>query len=281
MTSYTAPRISIATPSYNQGRFLEQTLRSVLDQGYPNLEYIVMDGGSTDGSVDIIRRYEHRLAYWRSERDRGQSDALKEAFALSTGEILGWVNSDDLLLPGSLEHVGAQFAEHPDIDFLAGGFALIDEQGRVTWSLWPITPTKERLLHVGFYVGQPACFWRRLLYDRVGGIDPSFNFAMDGDLFLRILSCSKSVSTTRLLACFRSHPDSKSSNLQSVHLEEKRRLADVWVPHGTSPLQTAWTRADWTIRTKLRRAPQLFRLWLEYKDLRPWLHLDLRPEDLL
>ena len=135
-----APRISIVTPSYNQARFLEKTIRSVLDQEYPNLEYIVMDGGSDDGSVEILRRYSNRLTYWRSSRDDGQADAIKRGFTLATGDILGWVNSDDLLLPGSLEHVAHQFRQHRGADFLAGGFVPIDENGRATWCFWPSHP---------------------------------------------------------------------------------------------------------------------------------------------
>ena len=111
------PRISIVTPSYNQARFLEQSMRSILDQGYPNLEYIVMDGGSTDGSAEIIHRYAGWLAYWASEPDGGQADAIRHGFARATGEILAWVNSDDLLLPGSLGHVALQFCRHPEADF--------------------------------------------------------------------------------------------------------------------------------------------------------------------
>jgi glycosyltransferase involved in cell wall biosynthesis len=277
-----APRISIVTPSYNQARFLEKTIRSVLDQEYPNLEYIVMDGGSDDGSVEILRRYSNRLTYWRSSRDDGQADAIKRGFTLATGDILGWVNSDDFLLPGSLEHVAHQFKQHRGADFLAGGFVPIDENGRVTWCFWPVTPTFERLLLMGFYVGQPACFWTRRGYDSAGGIDPSFHFAMDGDLFLRILRCGKAISTTQLLACFRSHGASKSATLQDVNEAERTRIHDRW--NYASLMRTRGNQEyiRWRLLSVLRRGPQLLRLWKRFGRLRPWTRrADMRPEELL
>ncbi|TFH43946.1 MAG: glycosyltransferase [Lysobacterales bacterium] len=276
-----APRISIVTPSYNQARFLEKTIRSVLDQEYPNLEYIVMDGGSDDGSVEILRRYSNRLTYWGSSRDDGQADAIKRGFTLATGDILGWVNSDDLLLPGSLEHVAHQFRQHRGADFLAGGFVPIDENGRVTWCFWPVTPTFERLLLMGFYVGQQACFWTRRAYDRAGGIDPSFNFAMDGDLFLRILRCGKAISTTQLLACFRSHGASKSARLQDVRQTEKARIEAQWDRPALLREHGRKVYLGWRPSMILRRGPQLLRLWVRYGHLRPWLYREMRPEELL
>lgn len=277
-----APRISIVTPSYNQAHFLEETIQSVLDQGYPHLEYIVMDGGSTDDSAEIIRGYAERLTYWVSAPDGGQANAIEQGFERATGEILGWVNSDDLLLPGSLEHVAHQFRQHPEVDFLAGGFVPIDEQGRVTWCFWPVTPTFERLLLVGFYVGQQACFWTRRAYDRAGGIDPSFHFAMDGDLFLRILRCGKAISTTRLLACFRSHRASKSARLQDVNEAERARIQDRWNYNKLMRTRGNQEYIRWRLLTVLRRGPQLLRLWARFGQLRPWTRRnDMRPEDLL
>ncbi len=277
----TLPRISIVTPSYNQAPFLEQTMRSILDQGYPNLEYIVMDGGSTDGSAEIIGRHAERLAHWVSAPDDGQADAIRHGFEWATGEILGWVNSDDVLLPGSLEHVALHFRRHPEADFLAGGFVSIDEQGHVTWCTWPVTPTLERLLLVGFYVGQPACFWTRRAYDRVGGIDSAFRFGMDGDLFLRILHQGKAISTTRLLACFRSHRASKSAKLQDVHQTEKARIEALWDRPASLRQHGRTVYLKWRLQMILRRGPRVLRLWVRYGHLRPWMYREMRPEECM
>jgi glycosyltransferase involved in cell wall biosynthesis len=275
------PRISIITPSYNQAPFLEQTIRSVLDQGYPNLEYIVMDGGSTDGSAEIIREHAGRLADWASEPDGGQADAIRRGFERSTGEILGYVNSDDLLLPGSLEHIALQFSKHPGADFLTGGHVNIDEGNRVTWCTWPVAPTLERVLLVGFYFAQPACFWRRRAYVQVGGLDPSYQFCLDLDLFLRILDQFKAISTVRLLACFRSHSQSKSNRLGHVHLAEKSRIHERW--NQAALLQKYGHREYLTWRTLmvLRRAPQLLKFYFRYGHLRPWLSRNMLPEECL
>src|SRR5258706_6083465 len=131
MSGIAFPRISIVTPSFNQAAYVDATIRSVLDQRYPNLEYIVVDGGSTDGSVDIIRRYEDRLTYWVSEPDRGQADAINKGLARATGEIRAYLNSDDLYLPGALLRVAAEYRAHPDADIICGVCRVIDEHGRM------------------------------------------------------------------------------------------------------------------------------------------------------
>lgn len=179
------PRISLVTCSYQQARFLEATLRSVLDEGYPNLEYIVMDGGSTDGSADILRRYSDRLAYWVSERDAGQTDALIRGFERATGEIMGWLCSDDLLLPGALESVGEFFSRNPDVDVVYGDAVWIDEAGHLIRTKKEMGFNRFVFLFDHNYIPQPSLFWRRRVYDRVGGLDRRFDLAMDGDLWER------------------------------------------------------------------------------------------------
>jgi glycosyltransferase involved in cell wall biosynthesis len=275
------PRISIITPSFNQVRFIEKTLVSVISQGYPNLEYIVMDGGSTDGTVEIIKRYSRQLTHWVSAPDDGQADAIRRGFELSTGEIMGYVNSDDLLLPGSLEYVAWQFRQHPEAGFLAGGFSDIDEHGHVTWCHWPITPTFERLLLAGFYVGQPACFWTRQAYQRAGGIDASFKFTLDHDLFLRILQDSRAIATNRLLACFRSHPQSKSALIQHVHMEEQARIysrsnRELLLKQGGRRIYRTWR-----LLTKLNSGLQQLRLLSRFGNRHPWNQREMVPEELM
>lgn len=225
------PRITIVTPSYNQAQFLEETMRSVLLQGYPNLEYMVLDGGSADRSPEIIAAYAPYLAYWRSEKDEGQSAAIREGFSRATGEILGWVNSDDLLLPGCLFNVAQYFTQHPETECIVGGTIVIDADGRVVrdhMGLPQITRggkrTFKRLLlsDCGFY--QPASFWRRDAYLDVGGLDPGFRFTMDYDLYLRFALRQPLEHLNKLLACFRFHAQSKTTQLRDVRYQESRVL---------------------------------------------------------
>ncbi|MDH5339633.1 MAG: glycosyltransferase [Rubrivivax sp.] len=204
------PRISIVTCSYEQGRFLDATLRSVLNQDYPDLEYIVMDGGSRDGSADVIRQHADRLSYWVSEPDGGQSDALSRGFARATGDIMGWLCSDDLLLPGALMSVGRFFARHPEVNVVYGDAVWIDEHGR------PIRAKKE----MGFnrfvflfdhnYLPQPSVFWRRSVYERVGGLDRNFDLAMDSDLWERLSRVTRMVHIPGYWSCMRHYAAQKT-----------------------------------------------------------------------
>jgi len=227
------PPVSIVTPSYNQGQFIEETIRSVLLQGYPNLEYLVIDGGSTDGSRSIIQAYAPYLTHWCSEKDNGQSAAISEGFRMSTGEILGWVNSDDLLLPGCLRKVGKYFVEHPDVDCVVGGTIVVDEITRPVRNRLglPRIVRGERetfrklLLRRGLSFYQPASFWRRGAYTAAGGLDIDFHFALDYDLYLRLAELKPFGHFDELLACFRIHPQSKTTLLQSVRQSE---CANIW-----------------------------------------------------
>jgi len=222
-------KISIVTPSYNQAEFLKQTVRSVLSQDYPDVEYVVMDGGSTDGSVDILREYSDRLAYWNSEKDEGQSDAIARGFERSTGEIMGWLNSDDVLLPGALTAVANFFRENPEVEVVSGGAYCIDSEG------WPLhgrfgnytlgvaaTHGRLRYYHMDG-VFQQATFWRRSAYDAVGGLDRSLKFILDRDLFLRLAKRRPFARLPQMLACFRIHEDCKSVRIQ--HIREKEGQA--------------------------------------------------------
>lgn len=212
----TYPRISIVTPSYNQGDFLEKTIESVLSQGYPDLEYIVMDGGSTDESVAIIRKFEDHIKFWQSEPDKGQSDALRSGFARTSGNILAWLNSDDTLVPGILHVVGAYFASHPDDDLLYGNVNFIDAQGKLMYTAYPYLDLGV-LIYENRFIPQQAMFWRREIYDRVGGVNPDLCFAMDFDLTLKFLLAGARVAKIpRVLANYRFHPAAKSSTIRDV-----------------------------------------------------------------
>lgn len=184
MTSH--PLVSIVTPSYNQAAYLEATLRSVLEQDYPRLEYLVVDGGSTDGSVEIIQEYADRLAWWVSEKDRGQTDALNKGFARARGDILAWLNSDDTYNPGAISEAVAFMQANPETGLVYGEADYIDEQGRVI-GRFPAAQTDYRRLRRGYvHVPQQSAFFRGDLWRQVGPLDPSFYFAMDYDLWVRL-----------------------------------------------------------------------------------------------
>ena len=168
-----APTISIVTPSYEQGRFLDRTLYSVASQGYPALEYVVQDGGSSDETLEVLRRYEPVLTRWASEPDEGQADAINRGFRNTTGEIMAWLNSDDLLLPGTLSYVARYFAEHPGVDVVYGNRLMIDENDAQIGA-WILPAHDDVVLTYADFVPQETLFWRRRLWDSVGGsVDPT------------------------------------------------------------------------------------------------------------
>ena len=224
------PRITVVTPSYNQAKFLEATIRSVLDQGYPNLEYIVMDGGSTDGSLEIIRRYEKHLAGWVSEKDGGAADAIAKGFSRATGTILAYLNSDDLYLPGSLHAIGEAMRD-PAVDVAYGNTYWIDSGGAILGERRQTPFARMGYLYGGFDLQQPATFWTRDLYLKCGGIDPSYLFAFDMDLFVRFAKRkARFKHVNKFVASFRIHPQSKSSNDFAICERELRRLREAYLP---------------------------------------------------
>jgi glycosyltransferase involved in cell wall biosynthesis len=221
------PTISLVTPSFEQARFLERTLCSVLDQGYPALEYHVYDGGSTDDSVEILRRYTDRLDSWVTTPDNGQADAINRAFAKTSGELMGWINSDDLLLPGALAYVARFFDDHPEVDVVYGNRLLIDEEdGQI--GAWILPRHDDHALTLADYVPQETLFWRRRVWDAAGGrLDPSFLYALDWDLLLRFRAAGAHiVHLPRYLGAFRVHAEQKTSASRMVGLEEMGRLRE-------------------------------------------------------
>jgi glycosyltransferase involved in cell wall biosynthesis len=211
-------KISIVTPSFNQAAFLERTIRSVLNQNYPNLEYIIVDGGSTDGSVDIIRKYENHLAYWVSEKDRGQTHALNKGFQRATGEIVAWINSDDMYCPKVFEVAAQAFMADPALDMVYGNLLVMDGQDRILRPIrgpywWP------SLVMISMTL-QPAAFWTRRLFKTYGCLDERFRFAMDHEFFCRVGKDLRTLYLNRDIVFFRSHPDQKTEVLHDVCLAE-------------------------------------------------------------
>jgi glycosyltransferase involved in cell wall biosynthesis len=239
------PSISIVTPSYQHGRFLEWTIRSVLLQEYPRLEYVVMDGGSTDETPEILKRYERQLAHVESARDRGQADAVARGFKHTSGEIMAYLNSDDLLAPRALEFVGRFFDEHPQVDAIYSHRVFINEQNVVD-SYWILPQHRDWTMERWDYIPQETCFWRRRIYDQAGGIDPSFQFALDYDLFVRFMKLGRIERVNRFLGAFRRHAASKTAALTEgqVHPEvaRVRKQYGIWFPRGHGLVELALSK---------------------------------------
>jgi glycosyltransferase involved in cell wall biosynthesis len=210
MTTSDLPRVSIITPSYNQASFLEETICSVLEQDYANLEYIIVDGGSKDGSVEIIRRYESQLAWWVSETDQGQTDALNKGFGKASGDILAWLNSDDTYLPGAISGAVEYLMSHPEAGLVYGDANLVDENGTVIGRFPARQTDYQRLMRGSVHIPQQAAFFRSSLWQQVGPLDPSFYFAMDYDLWVRLAKVSALHYYPQLWANFRLHGEGKS-----------------------------------------------------------------------
>jgi glycosyltransferase involved in cell wall biosynthesis len=209
------PKISIITPSYNQGAFIEETIQSVLSQGYPNLEYIVVDGGSTDNTLAVLRAYQDTLT-WISEPDQGQTDAINKGLKMASGEVLAYLNSDDLYLPGALHKVGAFFAENAHADWLTGYCRNVDGDGRTIRrfirgykNFWLSRHTYSSLLVIN-YIAQPATFWRRRVTDEIGPLNADLYYTMEYEYWLRIGAQHGLHVIKEDLAAFRLHEGSKS-----------------------------------------------------------------------
>ena len=251
------PRIAMVTPSFGQRDFLGRTLGSVLEQAYPNLLYVVQDGGSTDGSVDVIRAHAGRLHAWTSEKDAGQADAIRRGFARVEGDLgpddaMAWLNSDDLLAPGALAFVGRYFAEHPEVDVIYGHRIIIDENdGEV--GRWVMPRHDPETLEWIDYVPQETMFWRKRAWDLAGGIDPTFQFALDWDLLARFQQAGcRMVRVPWFLGAFRVHSAQKTS--QAIHTTgagEMRRIRERF--HGPRHGDHA-TIERFARRTRLRGA---------------------------
>jgi glycosyltransferase involved in cell wall biosynthesis len=199
------PIITIVTPSFNQADYLEATMASVLGQDYDGLEYMVVDGGSTDGSVDIIRRHESSLAWWVSEPDAGYADAVNKGFAHGSGDIMGWINSSDFYLPWTLRVVAEVFASHPDVDWITGAPCVAGSDGLLRSTGSSNVNRYDFLSGIYLRIQQESTFWRRSLWEAVGGLDTSLCYAADHDLWNRFFARTELYSLSCALAAFRWH----------------------------------------------------------------------------
>ena len=201
--------VSIVTPSFNQARYLEQTMRSVLEQDYPRIEYIVIDGASKDGSVDIIRKYENQLAHWVSEKDAGQAEAINKGLSRANGEIVAWLNSDDYYLPGTVSAAVEVFRANPDVALVYGDMLAVDENGRTT-NLMKYTQLSLEDLLCFQIIGQPSVFFRRDALPKAGLLDPSFHFLLDHHLWIRIAAQGKILHVPKIWSAARYHAEAKN-----------------------------------------------------------------------
>ena len=229
------PRITVITPSYNQGQFIQATIESVLEQDYPDLEYIVMDGGSKDQTVDVLKAYDGRVR-WVSEEDRGQSHAINKGLRRATGDVIAFLNSDDVYESGALIRVGHFFAEHPEAQWVTGKCCTVDQDGNEIRKA--ITAYKNFWLRVGSqtaltvlnYISQPATFWTRELVETVGDFDERWHYAMDYDYWLRARRHFKLWFLAESLASFRVHPSSKAGSSARAQFDVDLEIARHHVP---------------------------------------------------
>ncbi|MCK6581559.1 MAG: glycosyltransferase [Anaerolineales bacterium] len=217
--------VSIITPSYNQAKYLEQTILSVLDQDYPRIEYIVMDGASTDGSVEIIRKHAGRLSYWESIKDEGQADAINKGFARARGEIVAWLNSDDYYLPGTISKAVKVFEENPDVVLVYGNMLAVDKNSQTFNTLTYRQLTLEDLLCFQI-IGQPAVFMRRSALQQTSGLDLTFHFLLDHLLWIKIAKQGRILHVNQTWSAARYHAEAKNISKAAEFGREAFRILE-------------------------------------------------------
>jgi glycosyltransferase involved in cell wall biosynthesis len=232
----THPKISIITPSFNQGNFIEETILSVLSQDYPNLEYLVMDGGSSDATLRVLEKYSGKVM-WISEADRGQTDAINKGLRRASGSIVGYLNADDLLLPSALKKVAQAFIRRPQTCWVTGKCRIVDEANNEIRR--PITVYKNMLLGlhsfslllITNYISQPATFWRTEALESMGYLDENLRFVMDYEYWLRLYSKSPPVFIPEYLAAFKIHQSSKTTSTghKDIYVDEEKVVVERYV----------------------------------------------------
>ncbi len=224
------PKISIVTPTLNQGKYIERTIRSVLDQQYPNLEYIVIDGGSTDDTIAILRKHATQLK-WISEKDRGQADAINKGLKMATGDIVAYLNSDDIYEHGTLNRIARHFAQHPETQWVTGKCRIINEEGReirkaiTAYKNCLLSMYSHSLLLVTNPISQPSTFWRRDLLDTIGFFNEDEHIVMDYEFWLRVGNRHNLAILDDYLACFRVYAETKTSSLFQKGFRRELELA--------------------------------------------------------
>ncbi|MCB9433787.1 MAG: glycosyltransferase [Ardenticatenaceae bacterium] len=247
------PRITIVTPSYNQGQYLEETIVSVLSQDYPNLEYFVLDGGSNDNSVEIIKKFSDRIDWWVSEKDNGQTDAINKGFRRATGDLLCWVNSDDLLLPGCLREIAQCYIEEGRPDLIHSNMVFIDSNSYILRAIRIPKQTRFFMERGVWSVSAPTSFFSRALMEQVGFLNEKYHIAMDMDIWMRmIIASGKIAKVNNYLGAFRWHElskstlDLKSKRFKNQENPENKEIFNNFLK-SSSQSKRYWWRKIWQI----------------------------------
>ncbi len=227
------PLVSIVTPSYNQGKFIKATIESILSQDYPNIEHFVADGGSTDETVDILKEYDKKIT-WVSETDKGQTDAINKGLRNTTGDIVAYLNSDDVYLPGTISYIVEMFQKNPDIEFIYGDFHAIDEEGEIIDRIKTIPFDSNILLYDANFISQPASFYRKSLIEKIGLFDDTLHYLMDYEFFLRAAKRKVNFKLAkRYLSAIRYHGNCKTLTGSEPWADERRALKELYSRHHT------------------------------------------------
>ena len=252
------PKISIITPCLNQAQFLSLAIESVITQEYPNLEYIIIDGGSTDGSLDIIKKYEKYLSYWHSGQDNGQSEAINKGFEKANGEIVAWLNSDDLYLPGAFHKAAKSFLYDPQLDLLYGNCVFIDQQGQFVRYFTECEPyNAKRLRNCSDFIMQPTTFFKRRTLMRVGFLNTTLHYTMDWDLWSRFAKAGAKVRyVSQVLAANRQYDETKTNSgglkrMAEILNTNMRNMTGIWP-------NAFFSYAAYELKTKCKTSSHFF-----------------------
>lgn len=250
------PSISVVVPSYNQGEFIEETLLSIIGQQYPNLELIVMDGGSTDKTVDIIKKYESHISYWHSRQDNGQGDAINKGFEISSGDILCWLNSDDVYLPGTLFKVAQMLGKNDEKKLIYGGCILFSQKGEFTQGRLPPPFDAEKLTYFD-YLQQPSCFWTKKLWQQTGKLNESYNYVLDWDWFIRASKQCNFIPVNKYFSLYRLHDQHKTGTGKNVRNQEVIKIVQEYAEEKWVHLYRDVDQEVDNLRTNLKSLNQL------------------------
>jgi glycosyltransferase involved in cell wall biosynthesis len=237
------PSISVVIPSFNQGQYIEETLLSVIGQGYPNLEILVIDGGSTDNTVEILEKYSDKISYWHSKKDNGQADAINQGMKLSSGEVVCWINSDDMYLPGTLLDIGQRFRDRTDKNYLVYGSALTINQvdGRLISGSHLASPFDAFTLTYNDFIVQPSSFWTRKLWQSTGELNPNYHYVLDWDWFIRASKFTEFEYVNKFFSVYRFHELHKTS---TGGLERRKEILEIINKYSSDYWRYLYTEVD-------------------------------------